>query len=111
MNLLKYMGNSGRIHGVAALLFTLIGRTALSATPDYCLPPEAPISADPMLVSNYRPELIADYERYWAESSFYIRCLDEERARALAGIQSSLEDYQAVFDARSPALSPSRSGD
>ena len=33
------------------------------------------------------------------------------RARALAKIQSSLEDYQAVFDARPPALSPALSGD
>ena len=111
MNLLKYMGNSGRIHGVAALLFTLIGRTALSATTDYCLPPEAPISADPALVADYRPEILADYERFWAESSRYIRCLDEERARALAEIQASLEDYQAVFDAKPPAPSPPRSGD
>ena len=103
MNLLKYMGNSGRIHGVTALLYTLIGRTALSATPDYCLPPEAPISADPALVAAYRPELLADYERYWAESSRYIRCLDEERARTLAEIQSALEDYQAVFDTKPPA--------
>ena len=111
MNLLKCMGNSKRLHGVAILVGTLIGGTELSATPEYCLPPGAPISADPTLVAAYRPELLADYERYWAESSRYISCLDEERARALAKIQSSLEDYQAVFDARPPALSPALSGD
>lgn len=109
--LLKNMSNSGQIYGVAALFCTLIGRTALSATPDYCLPPEAPFPADPVLVAEYRPEILADYERYWTESSRYIRCLDEERARALAEVQSSLEDYQAVFDAKPAALAPIPSGD
>lgn len=111
VNLLKYICNSRKVHGAIASFCTLIGGTELSATPNYCLPPEAPISADPTLVAEYRPEILADYERYWTENSRYIRCLDEERARALAEVQSSLEDYQAVFEARPPALPTSLSGD
>ena len=104
-NALGKVSHSGNLSWGSAILFTLIGRIAAAATPEFCLPPEQPIAADTDLAAAYRTEILADYERFWAESSDYVRCLDEERSRALAEIQDSLADYQAVFDAKPPAPS------
>ena len=97
--------HSGNLSWCGAILITLIGRIAAAATPEFCLPPEAPIAADVDLVSEYRSEILADYERFWTESAGYVGCLDEERSRALAEIRASLADYQDVFDAKPPAPS------
>ena len=95
-----------------ALAATLIGSLAAAATPEICLPPEAPSGADAALVAEYRAEILAEYERFWSDSSAYIRCLDDERARALQGLKDSTADYQAVFDMHVPvAARPPHSGD
>lgn len=72
-----------------------------SAATAGCLPPEAPIGTDPALVAEYRPEILANYERYFSESSAFIACLDEARGQAMADLAARVADYQMLFD--SPA--------
>jgi len=68
-----------------------------SAAMAACLPPEAPIGTDAALVAEYRPEILADYERYFSESSAYIACLDEARGQAMAELSARVADYQTLF--------------
>lgn len=82
----------------SALVTTLIGSFVAAATPEFCVPPAEPFEPDAALANEYRREILADYERFWSESSEYIRCLDEERARALRGVKDSTIDYQTVFE-------------
>lgn len=62
-----------------------------------CLPPAGPIGTDPALVAEYRPEILADYERYFSESSTYITCLDAARGQAMAELSARVADYQTLF--------------
>lgn len=96
----------------SVLVTTLIGSFTAAATPKICAPPDEPFEPEAALAKEYRREILADYERFWSESSEYIRCLDEERARALRGVKDSTADYQAVFDMHVPVVDPTfQSGD
>lgn len=71
-----------------------------------CLPPEAPIGTDPTLVTEYRPEILADYERYFSESSAYIACLDEARGEAMAELSARVVDYPTLFSSTEQPKTP-----
>lgn len=64
-----------------------------------CLAPERPIGADADLFAEYRREILADYERYFSESSAFIDCLDQARGEAMADLSASVAEYQVLFSA------------
>jgi len=64
-----------------------------------CLAPEVPITALPETVlSEYRTEIAAEFEAYFADLSNYIACLDTERSRALSEARLATETYSAFLN-------------
>ena len=64
-----------------------------------CLAPEVPITALPEAVlSEYRAEITAEFEAYFAELSHHIACLDAERSRALSEASLATETYSAFLN-------------
>lgn len=62
-----------------------------------CLPPDLPVTDLPEAVLvEYRAEIGAEFESYFAAISAHIACLDAERDRALAEAHSAADAY-AVF--------------
>ena len=50
-----------------------------------CLPPDVPVTDLPEAVlAEYRAEIAAEFEAYFAAVSTHIACLDTERNRALS---------------------------
>lgn len=64
-----------------------------------CLAPERPIEADADLFAEYRREILADYERFFSESSAFIDCLDQARGQAMADLAASVAEYEVLFTA------------
>lgn len=94
------------------LACTLIGSFFAAATPEICTPPAELLAVDSAFIAEYRSEFLTDYERFWSASSDYIRCLDDERARALGAVKDSMAGYEAVFAMQgSAAMRPIPSGD
>jgi hypothetical protein len=59
-----------------------------------CLAPEVPITDLPEAVlAEYRAEIAAEFEAYFAELSHHIACLDSERSRALSEARVATEAY------------------
>lgn len=89
------------VGGVALLLAFLAGGTA-AAQPEVirCLPPDVPITALPAAVlTEYRAEIGAEFESYFAAVSTYIACLDSERDRALSEARDAAVAYSSFLDA------------
>jgi hypothetical protein len=64
-----------------------------------CLAPEVPITALPEAVlSEYRAEIAAEFEAYFADLSDHIACLDTERSRALSEARAATEVYSAFLN-------------
>lgn len=64
-----------------------------------CLAPEVPITDLPEAVlAEYRAEIAAEFEAYFAELSHHIACLDAERRRALSEASLATETYSAFVN-------------
>jgi hypothetical protein len=64
-----------------------------------CLPPEVPITDLPEAVlSEYRAEIAAEFEAYFADLSDHITCLDTERSRALSEGRVATEAYSTFLN-------------
>lgn len=64
-----------------------------------CIAPEVPITALPEAVlSEYRAEIAAEFEAYFAELSHHIACLDAERSRALSEARVATEAYSTFLN-------------
>jgi hypothetical protein len=73
-----------------AILFTLTTGSALNA----CVPPERPfLPASEEDIRAYADLIRQDFEAYIAAVQDYLRCIDEERARAFLEAQEVSEDY------------------
>ena len=73
---------------------------AASAQPEVirCLTPEAPSTSLPKAVlAEYRVEMSAEFEAYFAAFSDYIACLDAERDRALTEARAATEAYSVLL--------------
>lgn len=87
----------------AAVLFVLCPLSG-TADPLPCLAPDLPSTALPAAVlTDYRPEISAEFERYFAEVGPYIACLDAERSRSLDEARLATKSYAAFLDT-TPAL-------
>jgi hypothetical protein len=64
-----------------------------------CLAPEIPITALPdAVLAEYRAEIAAEFEVYFAAVSSHIACLDTERSRALSEARVASEAYSAFLN-------------
>ena len=49
------------------------------------------------VLAEYRTEIAAEFETYFAEISGYIACLDEERTRALVEARAATDVYSTLL--------------
>ena len=83
--------------------FCVVGlvNSAAFAQPEVirCLAPEVPITDLPEAVlSEYRAEIAAEFEAYFAALSDHVACLDTERSRALSEARAATEAYSAFLN-------------
>lgn len=84
------------------LTFVAASLVSLSATaqPEVirCLAPEVPITELPEAVLiEYRAEIVAEFEGYFAVIGEHIACLDAERERALAEARDATQAYSSFL--------------
>ena len=64
-----------------------------------CLAPEVPITDLPEAVlAEYRAEIVAEFEAYFADLSDHIACLDTERSRALSEARVATAAYSVFLN-------------
>lgn len=82
------------------IVVTFVNSAAL-AQPEVirCLPPEVPVTDLPEAVlAEYRAEIAAEFEAYFAAVSSHIACLDTERNRALSEAHMATEAYSIFLN-------------
>lgn len=91
------------LHLVAITVVMFVSSAAL-AQPEVilCLPPEVPVTDLPEAVlTEYRAEIAAEFEAYFAAVSSHIACLDTERSRALSEAHRATESYSTFLNTTS----------
>ncbi|MDP1577066.1 MAG: hypothetical protein Q8L76_09930 [Cypionkella sp.] len=86
---------------LSALCIVGFVNSAAFAQPEVirCLAPEVPITDLPEAVlSEYRAEIAAEFEAYFAAVSTHIACLDTERSRALSDARLATETYSTFLN-------------
>ena len=81
---------------LSALCVVGMVNSAAFAQPEVirCLAPEVPVTDLPEAVlSEYRAEIAAEFEAYFAALSDHVACLDTERSRALSEARVATEAY------------------
>jgi hypothetical protein len=64
-----------------------------------CMTPEVPVTDLPETVlSEYRAEIAAEFEAYFAAVSTHIACLDTERNRVLSEAHAATEAYSTFLN-------------
>jgi hypothetical protein len=85
----------------AAIIVVMFVNSAALAQPEVirCLPPEVPFTDLPEAVlAEYRTEIAAEFETYFAAVSSHIACLDTERNRALSEAHRATEAYSTFLN-------------
>ena len=86
---------------LAAIIVATFVNSAAFAQPEVirCLPPEVPVTDLPEAVlAEYRKEIAAEFEAYFAAVSTHIACLDTERSRALSEAHRATEAYSTLLN-------------
>ena len=86
---------------MAGITLANVVNSAAFAQPEVirCLPPEMPVTNLPEAVlSEYRVEIAAEFEAYFAAVSTHIACLDTERNRALSEAHEATEAYSTFLN-------------
>jgi hypothetical protein len=86
---------------LAAIIVSAFTCSAAFAQPEVirCLPPEMPVTDLPEAVlAEYRTEITAEFEAYFAAVSIHIACLDTERNRALTEAHRATEAYSTFLN-------------
>ncbi len=86
---------------LAAIIVSAFTCSAAFAQPEVirCLPPEVPVTDLPEAVlAEYRSEIAAEFEAYFAAVSIHIACLDTERNRALSEAHRATEAYSTFLN-------------
>jgi hypothetical protein len=90
-----------RALNLAAMIVTTFANSAALAQPEVirCLPPEVPITDLPEAVlAEYRTEIAAEFEAYFAAVSTHIACLDTERNRVLSEAHRATAAYSTFLN-------------
>lgn len=94
---LRRFARSTDVVRVATLL--ILCPLSAAADPLPCLPPDPPSTALPAAVlTDYRAEISAEFESYFAQVGPYIACLDAERSRSLDEARLATKSYAAFLD-------------
>lgn len=94
-------GSHKRAVHLAAIIVVVFMNSAAFAQPEVirCLPPEVPVTDLPEAVlAEYRAEIAAEFEVYFAAVSSHIACLDTERSRALSEAHWATEAYSTFLN-------------
>ena len=94
-----HKGNRWALLLAAFCVVVVVSSTAF-AQPEVirCLAPEVPITALPdAVLAEYRAEIAAEFEAYFADLSDHIACLDSERSRALSEARVATEAYSTFL--------------
>jgi len=86
---------------LAAIIVATFVNSAAFAQPEVirCLPPEVPVTDLPEAVlAEYRYEIAAEFEAYFAAVSTHIACLDTERNRALSEARVATDAYSTFLN-------------
>ncbi len=86
---------------LASIIVATFVASAALAQPEVirCLPPEVPVTDLPEAVlAEYRSEIAAEFEAYFAAVSTHIACLDTERNRALSEAHRATEAYSTFLN-------------
>lgn len=86
---------------MSAICVAICVTSAAIAQPEVirCLAPEMPTTDLPEAVlAEYRAEISAEFEAYFAALSDHIACLDTERSRALSEARVATEAYSAFLN-------------
>ena len=86
---------------MSAITAAVFANAAALAQPEVirCLAPGVPITDLPEAVlAEYRAEIAAEFEAYFADLSDHIACLDTERSRALSEARLATEAYSAFLN-------------
>ena len=86
---------------LSALCIVGFVNSAAFAQPEVirCVPPEVPFTDLPdAVLAEYRTEIAAEFEAYFAAVSSHIACLDTERSRALSEAHSATEAYSTFLN-------------
>jgi hypothetical protein len=86
---------------LAGIILATFANSAAFAQPEVirCLPPEVPVTDLPEAVlAEYRSEIAAEFEAYFAAVSIHIACLDTERNRALSEAHRATEAYSTFLN-------------
>ena len=86
---------------LAAIIVATFANSAALAQPEVirCLPPDVPVTDLPEAVlAEYRSEIAAEFEAYFAAVSTHITCLDTERSRALSDARLATEAYSTFLN-------------
>jgi hypothetical protein len=86
---------------LAAIIVSAFTCSAALAQPELirCLPPEVPVTDLPEAVlAEYRTEIAAEFDAYFAAVSSHIACLDTERSRALSEAHRATEAYSTFLN-------------
>lgn len=86
---------------LATIILVMFLNSAGFAQPEVirCLAPEVPVTDLPEAVlAEYRSEIAAEFEAYFAAVSSHIACLDTERNRALSEAHRATEAYSTFLN-------------
>ena len=86
---------------LAGIILATSANSAAFAQPEVirCVPPEVPFTDLPdAVLAEYRAEIAAEFEAYFAAVSSHIACLDTERSRALSEAHSATEAYSTFLN-------------
>jgi hypothetical protein len=86
---------------LAGIILAAFANSAAFAQPEVirCVPPEVPFTDLPdAVLAEYRTEIAAEFETYFAAVSSHIACLDTERSRALSEARVATEAYSAFLN-------------
>lgn len=86
---------------LAAIIVVIFVNSAALAQPEVirCVPPKVPFTDLPdAVLAEYRAEIAAEFEAYFAAVSIHIACLDSERNRALSEAHIATEAYSTFLN-------------
>jgi hypothetical protein len=86
---------------LAGIILATFANSAAFAQPEVirCVPPEVPVTdLSDAVLAEYRTEIAAEFEAYFAAVSSHIACLDSERSRALSEAHSATEAYSTFLN-------------
>ena len=75
------------------IVWAIVFSVAPSASVAFCSPPTPPALTSEALAREFEPEFRRDFEHYFAATSIYFRCLEDERRRIMVEAEETAQRY------------------